>query len=283
VIKDWIKNHLIPEKRESGLWPGFADSLQTVYEEQVEPLLNRLSARKSFFTMHPDDLDTRIGEYGRFFIIGDTGSASRPILLTQRLDEVHFKGTDRPIIATFWREFGNLPVKWEPLYAPVDQEKHPYGSFFTNANGVEIARETFGEFFLTSRGTINVDLNSLYEIYGYEEQDQLVRRLTFDFDRIVAPLLPLETVFDGISLRLEFFLQDAPEMLVWHHTDTKIIRPFLFKTTMEKLTQQHVSIKTAMDIRPTKRNTETILLTHDAMPLDAWLIDLPVILPSSNA
>ncbi|STK44385.1 putative tail tube protein [Escherichia coli] len=30
----------------------------------------------------------------------------RPMLLAQRLDEVHFKGTILPIEQTFWREFG---------------------------------------------------------------------------------------------------------------------------------------------------------------------------------
>ncbi|SQA80843.1 Uncharacterised protein [Citrobacter freundii] len=43
--------------------------------------------------------------------------------------------------------------------------------FLQTENGVKIAQESYGEFFLTSRGTINVDLNKLYEIYGYEEQD----------------------------------------------------------------------------------------------------------------
>lgn len=277
MIKDWIKNHLIPEKRDSGLWPGFVDALQKTYEDQVEPLLERLSARKSFFTMHSDDLDKRIKEYGQFFIIGENGTASRPILLTQRLDEVHFKGTDQPITSTFWREFGNLPVTWEPLYAPVDQDKYPYGTFFTSATGVLIAKETFGEFFLTSRGTINVDLNELYEIYGYEEQDLLVRRLTYDFDRIVAPLLPLETVFNGISLRLDFQLEDAQEMLEWKHTDIKLNRSFLFTTKPEALGLQRVIVKTEMALQPTNRTTAAIELTHDVMPLDAWLIDMSVI------
>ncbi|SQA80844.1 Uncharacterised protein [Citrobacter freundii] len=67
MIKDWLKKQLIPEKQKTGLWPDFADAVQVVYEEQVKPLLSRLSDRKSFFTMHPEDMDTRISEYGRFF------------------------------------------------------------------------------------------------------------------------------------------------------------------------------------------------------------------------
>jgi len=281
VIKDWIKNHLIPEKRDAGLWPGFADALQETYEDQIEPLLERLSARKSFFTMHPDDLDKRIKEYGQFFVIGQNGTASRPILLTQRLDEVHFKGTDQPIIATFWREFGNLPVTWEPLYAPIDQDLCPYGMFFTTAAGMEVAAASFGEFFLTSRGTISVDLNRLYEIYGFDEQDKLVKRLISDFDRIVAPLLPLETVFDGISLRLDFWLEEARDEIEIVSITTGSKEPnFVFRPARElmQLTRTTIKHPTAA-FAPDRRSLDTFMLTLDGMPSDAWRLDMPVIIP----
>ncbi|MCU3341341.1 hypothetical protein N8V28_21645 [Enterobacter hormaechei subsp. hoffmannii] len=281
MIKDWIKNHLIPEKRDAGLWPGFVDALQETYEDQVEPLLERLSARKSFFTMHTDDLDKRIKEYGQFFVIGENGTACRPILLTQRLDEVHFKGTDQPIISTFWREFGNLPVTWEPLYAPVDQDLCPYGMFFTTAAGMEIAESSFGEFFLTSRGTISVDLNRLYEIYGFDEQDNLVKRLISDFDRIVAPLLPLETVFDGISLRLDFWLEEARESLnVISISSSAKGANFVFKPAKELVQLKRTTISTsAVDIAPDKRSLDTFVLTLDAMPSDAWRLDQQMLIP----
>lgn len=74
------------------------------------------------------------------------------MLLAQRLDEVHFKGTILPIEQTFWREFGCIPVSWEPLYAPVNIEKHPYGSYFATEIEIPTAQAQFGEFFLTSRG-----------------------------------------------------------------------------------------------------------------------------------
>lgn len=129
-------------------------------------------------------------------------------------------------------------MSWEPLYAPVDQKRFPYGTFFTNEIGIQVAQDTYGEFFLTSRGTVNVDLNKLYEIYGYEEQDQLVQRLINDFDRIVAPLLPLEMVFDGITLRLDFWLEESPEVLKVQDITSAISRPFIFQPVSEKITQQ---------------------------------------------
>lgn len=278
MIKDWLKKQLIPEKQETGLWPDFADAVQVVYEEEVKPLLSRLSDRKSFFTMHSEDLDTRISEYGRFFVMGETDKASRPILLAQRLDEVHFKGTDRPIISTFWREFGNLPVNWEPLYAPLDQERFPYGTFFTTENGVKVAQESYGDFFLTSRGTINVDLNKLYEIYGYEEQDKLIKRLIKDVDRIVAPLLPLETVFDGISLRLDFWLEEAEEVMKYASATVGSSRAFLFQPFRESIELQYVEASyDAGEITPQTCSQDSIYLRLDTMPVDAWPLDLHIL------
>ncbi|NDO81508.1 hypothetical protein CJP72_12250 [Citrobacter sp. NCU1] len=278
MIKDWLKKQLIPEKQRQGLWPDFADVTQAVYEEQVAPLLSRLSDRKSFFSMHPEDMDTRISEYGRFFVIGETDKASRPILLAQRLDEVHFKGTDRPIVSTFWREFGNLPVNWEPLYAPVDQERFPYGTFFTTESGVKIAQGSYGDFFLTSRGTINVDLNKLYEIYGYEEQDKLIKRLIKDVDRIIAPLLPLETVFDGISLRLDFWLEEAEETIKLAHSSVGCSRAFLFQPVQELANLQQTQVSyDAGEVTPQTCSLEPIYLTLDTIPVDAWPLDLPIL------
>ncbi|MDW2645993.1 phage tail protein [Citrobacter sp. HN-141] len=278
MIKDWLKKQLIPEKQETGLWPDFADAVQVVYEDEVKPLLSRLSDRKSFFTMHSEDLDTRISEYGRFFVMGETDKASRPILLAQRLDEVHFKGTDRPIISTFWREFGNLPVNWEPLYAPLDQERFPYGTFFTTENGVKVAQESYGDFFLTSRGTINVDLNKLYEIYGYEEQDKLIKRLIKDVDRIVAPLLPLETVFDGISLRLDFWLEEAEEVMKYASATVGSSRAFLFQPFRESIELQYVEASyDAGEITPQTCSQDSIYLRLDTMPVDAWPLDLHIL------
>nr|WP_225312286.1 hypothetical protein [Salmonella sp.]QBM91545.1 hypothetical protein NNIBIDOC_00219 [Salmonella sp.] len=90
----------------------------------------------------------RIAEYGRFFFITEKIYARRPMLLAQRLDEVHFKGTILPIEQTFWREFGCIPVSWEPLYAPVNIENTPMELYFGDRNGNGLRhRPQFGEFF----------------------------------------------------------------------------------------------------------------------------------------
>ncbi|MDT0178195.1 phage tail protein [Enterobacter sp. BRE11] len=206
MIRNWVKDRLTKDKRDSELWSGFATALQAVFEQAVEPVLTRITNRKSYFTMDREDLTRRMGEYGRFFVVAETADSSRPVLLAQRLDEVHFKGTDKPITSTFWREFDNLPVTWQPLYAPVDQEKAPYGTYFTTKEGVSVAEEHYGEFFLTSRAQISVALNELYKRYGYIEQEEAVEKLLTKFEQIIAPLLPLHIVFDGVALFISFEL-----------------------------------------------------------------------------
>lgn len=66
-MKDnWLKERLTKVKQDSHLWSAFIDALQDVWNEAVEPILTRISNRKSFFTMDSEDMDARIAEYGRF-------------------------------------------------------------------------------------------------------------------------------------------------------------------------------------------------------------------------
>ncbi|EKN4689558.1 hypothetical protein ABF236_003565 [Yersinia ruckeri] len=286
MIKDWFKNRLTPEKQKSKLWGEFADSLQTVLESTVEPLLARISSRKSLFTMHSDDLDKRIAELGKFFIIRTENEKSKPVLLSQRLDEIHFKGTDRPISATFWREFKNLPASWEPLWAPIDQVRFPYGAFFTTKDGVEAATPKYGEFFLTSRGIIRLSLNTLYEQYGYDEQSELITKLTKQFEQVIAPLLPLEIVFNGFSLYIDFTINEEAEILTLNKINVLVDAKFNIQDAeyvLSNLTTQIVTSEQVIDaaLRPLNQK----LLRFDEIPVDAWALDLqitPPIIPAGT-
>ncbi|EGT5658465.1 hypothetical protein JD793_004669 [Citrobacter braakii] len=76
----WFRNQLTPSKRVSEMYGSLADIIQDIFEEVVEPILSRISARKSFFTMADEDLDTRIGEMGKFFTIRVSDASSKPML-----------------------------------------------------------------------------------------------------------------------------------------------------------------------------------------------------------
>ncbi|MDC9590765.1 hypothetical protein PSI23_16095 [Xenorhabdus sp. XENO-10] len=283
MIKDWLKNRLTPEKQKSKLWCEFTDSLQIVLEKTVEPLLERISSRKSIFTMHHEDLDKRIAELGKFFIIRTENEKSKPVLLSQRLDEIHFKGTERPISSTFWREFKNLPAKWVPLWAPIDQTRFPYGALFLPQDLVDAAQSKYGKFFLTSRGVIQLSLNTLYEQYGYKEQAKLFRKLTEQFDQVIAPLIPLEIVFNGFHFYFYFTITEEAELLILKQISVLVDAKFKIQEAASKLSGSIRQLKLPNQvisaiIRPLKQT----ICHFDEMPLDAWALDLhqtPPIIP----
>ncbi|MCL8357010.1 hypothetical protein [Enterobacter hormaechei] len=217
--QSWFKNRLTSAKKESVLYSSLAEIVQSLVGSFVEPLLSRITNRKSIFSMNAADLATRTDELGQFFTIRTENSSSVPMLLQQRLDEIHFKGTDRPINQTIYREFDGINVTWEPLYAPVDLEKHPYGTVLITASTLESTGGIYGEMFLTSRGMISVSINELTEIMAGDgeidsegiDQATITEAVLTKFNQFVRPLLPLHIVFDGLSLYISVYADEAPE------------------------------------------------------------------------
>ncbi|ELO3132909.1 phage tail protein [Escherichia coli] len=272
---NWLKERLTKAKQDSQLWSAFIGAMEDVWNETVEPVLTRISNRKSFFTMASEDMDTRIAEYGRFFVITENDKARRPMLLAQRLDEVHFKGTERPIEQTFWREFGTIPVTWEPLYAPADIEKHPYGSYFATKAEFPTAQAQFGEFFLTSRGLVVVNQNKLYQVYGSLDKDGAVKKLLSDFDTVIAQLLPLHIVFDGVSFQLSAVLPEVAEILNCLSTDVSVIEGvYVTESMADMLSRSDTSCQVDnISLNAIPNRTVEKQLHLDVTPLDAWPLD----------
>lgn len=217
--QSWFRNRLTSAKQESVLYSSLAEIIQSLVGSFVEPWLSRITNRKSIFTMDAADLATRTDELGQFFTIRTENSSSVPMLLQQRLDEIHFKGTDRPINQTIYREFDGINVTWEPLYAPVDLEKHPYGTVLITASTLESTGGIYGEMFLTSRGMISVSINELTEIMTGDgeidsegtDQATITEAVLTKFNQFVRPLLPLHIVFDGLSLYISVYADEAPD------------------------------------------------------------------------
>ncbi|MDR9909452.1 hypothetical protein [Enterobacter hormaechei] len=217
--KSWFKNRLTSAKQESVLYSSLADVVQSLVGSFVEPWLSRITNRKSIFSMDAADLATRTDELGQFFTIRTENSSSVPMLLQQRLDEIHFKGTDRPINQTIYREFDGIRVNWEPLYAPVDLEKYPYGTVLITKSTLESTGGIYGDMFLTSRGMISVSINDLTESVAGEgevdspgmDQSAITEAVLTKFNQFVRPLLPLHIVFDGLSLYISVYADEAAE------------------------------------------------------------------------
>lgn len=205
----WFKSRLTPAKQNSVLWSPLATMMQSLFASFVDPSLERVSNKKSIFTMADEDLDTKIAELGKFFTIRTSNASSKPMLLQQRLDELHFKGTDRPITQTFYREFDGIPITWQPLYAPVDIDTYAYGSVLISSDTLDSVADIYGDMFLTSRGVISVSINDLMEAIdsgeleldsGETTQSAVTEAALTRFNQYIKPLLPCHIVFDGLSL-----------------------------------------------------------------------------------
>ncbi|HAT3959726.1 TPA: phage tail protein [Citrobacter freundii] len=287
MLKDWLRNMLTPEKRDSELYGSFADILQSFVDQYVEPTLQRIQERRSFFTMQPQDLQIRMSELGRFFRIISRSENAKPMILQQRLDEIHYKGTQQPIIATIRRELNDLPATWAALYAPIDQTAHPYGSYFTDSSTLGVDEATYGKFFLTSRGKIKIPLNALYEKYSGADQAELVQRLTEEFDDVIKPLIPLHIVFDGFLFYLEFNVVELAEWLYQVGADANVRIDDAFKARAEGMGSYQINnLFPGQNIPQAPRDYSMLIHRFDQMPLDAWALDMieaPAILPSSAA
>lgn len=283
--KNWLRNLLTPEKRDSELYGPFADMLQDMIDKYVEPTLERIKQRRSYFTMQSQDLETRMSELGRFFRIISRSEAAKPMILQQRLDEIHYKGTQQPLVATIRRELNNLPATWAPLYAPVDQTAHPYGSYFTDASTLAVDTATYGDFFMTSRGKIKIPLNDLYLRYSGADQAALVQRLTEEFDDVIKPLIPLHIVFDGFLFYLEFIVEERDEELILVNAEATTNIEDAFKARKEGMgTYQINNLFPGQTLPQQNRDFNVNIHRFDGMPLDAWALDMsepPAILPSS--
>jgi len=212
-MSNWLAKQLTSAKQDSGMWSGLAEILQGVVGTYVDPYLTRLSNRKSIFTMAEEDLGTRVSELGSFFTIRSSDASSVPMLLLQRMDEIHFKGSLRPVTQTFYREFNGVPITWQPLYAPVDTDTYPYGTVLVTEQTLDSVGDNYGNMFMTSRGAVSIDMSTLMALIeadttGSMTQESVTADALEKFTQVVKPLLPLHIVWDGMIL---YFAVDLSE------------------------------------------------------------------------
>ncbi|QCR38730.1 phage tail protein [Nissabacter sp. SGAir0207] len=278
LTSGWFKNRLTKAKQNSVMQSGFADIVETLFIDAVEPYLERLTERKSFFSMTDEDLDTRISEMGQFFTIRASDASSKPMLLQQRLDEIHFKGTQRPIIQTFYREFHGVPITWQPIYAPINQEKYPYGTVLVSEDNLESVGSNYGEMFLTSRGVVSISYQELTDLITIGNNPdittvaQVTQAALTKFKQVVVPLLPLHVVFGGLQLLYEWTITE-PEVSAYLRiiSVSEEIAPLVEVTeaaVLETVTVELGEIE-AIDLIIETQD----LVAYDDVLLDGWEMD----------
>lgn len=209
-----LKDNLIKSMQNSAAWTALADALAVVMDQVVEPTLTRLKARPRLFDMHPDDVKVLFDELGANATIGRTEVQDRPLLLLQRLDEVHQKNYLYPLKKTLQREFSNVRVSWVPLFAPTDLATYPYGSVLAREVDKGLYQNVPADgWFKTSRGLLQINLEDLYRLYPNLSGADLMDRFVADVDQVLMPLLPTRIVYDGQLFVLQVYLSDVLESL----------------------------------------------------------------------
>lgn len=268
----WLRKQLTRAKQGAPLWVELADAVQEIVEQHAMPLVTRLRNLSSAFTMDEQDIDRKIGELGQFFAIRAVDYESKPIIFMQRLDEIHLKDTEYPVINTLWREFKGLSVTWQPLYAPMDQEKYPYGSVLITKESAKVAAGRYGDMFLTSRGVIRLPINELMRAHDSDEMDEVISNLIAEFKVYVEPLLPLHIVFDGTELELKYTIKEADEWL-------RAISETIGQDAIHMIDAQEwlngsdeIQASQAIDLSGYIKHAD-FYARYDEIPIDGWTLD----------
>ncbi|MFH4456495.1 phage tail protein [Vibrio diabolicus] len=265
-FRKWLSGQLTKARQKETAWVDLASAIADSIETHVDSYIEKLKARSSLYEMDKESLLEDIRELRKIFPLGEVADEDLPHVVMQRKDEIHFKKTIYPLISTLAREFKGLRVKWEQIYAPVDQERFPYGTFLVPESELELQ----SDFFLTSRGAIRIPLNDIAGEDGITEE--AIRAFEAKIRRVVHPLIPLRIVLDGQLYSIEFEVMDMVEIPHYfdHVTVGKQVTTDIESTPSYK--QDFVRTgTTTQEERPVSPMYGTARM--DAIPLDAISID----------
>lgn len=215
-LKLWLQSQLTSTKASETSWLDLASALAQGIHDHVEGLLDRIKSRNSLYDMEKQDLLLDTKELRTIFPIADTVSdEDLPHVIMRRQDEIHFKKTVYPLVATISREFAGMNISWEPLYAPVDQVAYPYGDLFVTQHEMENYLQqglSKDDFFMTSRGVIRVPINNVAGgVNGITEDDIAVFEARVR--RVIYPLIPLRIVCDGQSYFISVSMSEIVDVI----------------------------------------------------------------------
>jgi len=200
-LNNWLVNRLTPAKAKEARWTELATAMEQVWGEFFDPELSRLERLRSSYTADDADLVKKIRQMGDYFSFELPKEADRPIALAWRRLEIEYKDMELILRSVFRRHFGDFPVEWYPLFAPVGQE---YGSEFITSD--YLLEESWSKnippsgYFLTSRGIVGVDKMGLFR-EGLSKE-----RFRTEARPLVIRTKPLHIVFDGFLWYIRYDL-----------------------------------------------------------------------------
>lgn len=268
--KNWLVDRLTESRAGEPIWKDFAHALQDLINNHAEEYITRLRRKVSLFDADKRDLDQILRELGAFFALGNVKDENLPIVIMQRQDQIHQKKTIYPLVNTLVREFNGIKVTWEALYAPIDQEAHPYGTKFVIER--EIAEEAIprDQWFMTSRGVIRVPMLEVRRAFdGDSDADAAVSEFEELLKSVIYPLIPLRIVCDGQQYYLSFDLIEVMERLSNKSSAIETVIP----PAIERLESNGNKVSAILTRPPAFNNIREAYLYPSSNRLDAFACD----------
>jgi hypothetical protein len=115
----------------------------------------------------------------------------------------------------------------------------------------------------------------LYVNYSGQDQGELVRKLTEEFNDVIVPLIPLHIVFDGFMFYLEFSVTARECVLTMSGADVTTRIDDAFKARAEHMADFQINnVFPGQNLPQQVRSLAPELHRFDQMPVDAWALDL---------
>lgn len=205
-MKHWLVNRLTPSKQSSEHWIQLATALESFWDQQYTPQIERVENNRSIFTASPEDLEKALVDMGSFFdVFMPIAETNKPLAIAWRRDELHYKNTSLPVQSILARNFSGLNTRWEPLYAK-DAEQYQQKLFYS-ADEVHDLGHNLNDYFLTSRGRLWVDLGHL----------RLLTISRAEFEAIVhqeiEKIRPTHIVYEGELFQLSIHFKAQPDVM----------------------------------------------------------------------
>lgn len=156
-IIDWLRDRLTPYKQKEIRWHDLARALEEYWDAHSTPALERLENLKSVFTSTDTDIEKLLRELGiKFEVALPIFPDNLPFAYAWRLYEIHRKDRADTLAQILRRDFPDVEVLWQPLFA---RKGVPYGEEFLTEQ--EAAFLPSDQIYRTYRGRVLVSQDDL--------------------------------------------------------------------------------------------------------------------------
>jgi len=188
----WLSERLTYAKQQIARWVDLAESIEAIWEEEVDPHVADSDNAKSIYTASDEVLLRRLRDLKDLCADDNlSGAEDKRIAIEWRRIAIEFKDTQLMIESTLLRKFWTTGVTWTPLYAPRDT---PYGTEFVGQTQLSLVGKNIEDYFLTCHGSVDIGLSTLstlgitIENFVTQVWDEMLR------------VRPAHIVFDGVKI-----------------------------------------------------------------------------------